>query len=398
MPETTESSNVVLHRTKYIPSLGSCPRVEEYNSRTSSYKSETSPAEADTIQRLTPTNKGMDPTSRGPYSTVTRSAARLSKTGSYTDYGWCTGARRSTRPVYWSNLVLPTYSPSHLSETTGWEVPMRLKIKSNAVNLGVAMAEYRQTCSMFASAARSVMDAARKLAALRKDLRSGRVPRAKYLTHFHKPSGNSAKAAIGRLADARLLASYGIRPLVSDLSASVQELSDALNDLTIVKKYYVRKTKSVHWSPDVGTLPAYNTQGTHEISDTVTVFATFRPSQYGHFTNGNIAELVWETIPFSFVVDSLINVGGVLSGLDYMNGVESIAGSRTRRVLSKYDVGDDAFGYTIDDAGKGTERYYSRTPVASIPLPTNPFSYSPSTSYNTVINHVALLVSLKGWR
>jgi len=399
MPTTTDESNVVLHRTRYTPSLGTCPRIETYGSRTKSQSQVTSPAEADTIKRTTPINKAMDPTSRGPYTSVHRSAATLSKEGSYTDYGWCSGPRKSIRPVYWSNLVLPTYSPAHASITTGWEVPMRNKIKGNAVNLGTSMAEYRQTCGMFSRAARGTLDVARKLAQARKDLRSGRLPRSKYLTLFHKPSNVLlAKHAATRLANARLLASYGIRPLLSDLSDSIIELGDSLNDLTITKSYFVRKSRTENWEPNVGVYSGQNTRGSHEVTDSAKVYATFKPSQYGHFTMGNMLEIGWEIIPFSFVVDSLINVGGVLGSLDYMNGVESLVGTVSRRVSTSYKVADDAFGYSIVTAGKGTEKYYHRNIIGDIPLPSNPFQYKPSTSANTVINLVSLLIGMRSWR
>lgn len=257
---------------------------------------------------------------------------------------------------------------------TNWELKMRLKIKETSVNLGNTLVEYRDTARMFSRFA-SGLGAAWKLY-------RGRLP--KHLRRRLRPCD---------VAAAELTYSYGVEPLVSDMYDSAERLNHRMNR-DIRRRFFVRSR-----SNNRGT--KINSNGDFvtfdwERTDHVTAYVKFHPNT-GDFTIGNPAELAWEVIPFSFVVDWGLGVGDWLSALDALKDVSSLHGVVSTKNRYKHDVipalvyGGDYF------VEKGRCRMHlenhSREAINTIPMPSRP-EWDPSKSWRAIMHGISLLTVL----
>jgi hypothetical protein len=187
--------------------------------------------------------------------------------------------------------------------------------------------------------------------------------------------------------------SYGIQPLAADLFDSYEALRNRL-DLPIIKRFHARSQETVKGSGTYGAVE-WDQQGT--VSDDATAWVRFNPHA-SIFGIGNPAELAWEIIPFSFVVDWAIPIGSTLAALDALKGVTSVAGTVTR----KYDWKCRYVGLYSDTEGETVRSYrpgmwngkmHKRDLITTIPMPRVP-TWKPSTSYKAVLNGLALLTVL----
>jgi hypothetical protein len=104
----------------------------------------------------------------------------------------------------------------------------------------------------------------------------------------------------------------------------------------------------------------------------------------------NPALLVWELIPYSFVIDWLIPVGDFLSSLDALVGVENLLVGDSYIVKKKHK----RVYVRIDTKTTYVEEHYAR--FALIPDLSFPkLGYKPSKSLTAVANGVALLRQLR---
>lgn len=102
----------------------------------------------------------------------------------------------------------------------------------------------------------------------------------------------------------------------------------------------------------------------------------------------NPAATVWELIPYSFVFDWIIPVGGYLESLDALIGVEDLTVQRsTKQIVGIESVG--ALG-TMLGTWETRERF---TNTGTLALP--PLTYKPSTSLKAVLNGLSLLAQLR---
>jgi hypothetical protein len=116
------------------------------------------------------------------------------------------------------------------------------------------------------------------------------------------------------------------------------------------------------------------------------------------FTYGNPAELAWEVIPFSFVVDWAIPIGDTLSALDALRGVTGIQGTESAkytRVTKGWIRRPNYQGVYLTSSTPGSVYYkgHQRSVITSIPLPPVP-RWDPSSSWKTVANGLALLTAV----
>lgn len=255
--------------------------------------------------------------------------------------------------------------------TTNWQLPLRLKIKDVAVNLGTALVEYRATGKMFETFARGARDGFLRY----KGLRKGRI-----------------KATPCNVAAGHLMLNYGIRPLASDLMDSVEVLNQRLSEpvnMRFTARAEDREVLEMFYN-------GYDYEVENYASDRVVVHVTLEPRAQGIII-GNPAELLWESIPFSFVVDWGINVGDSLAALDALSGVSNILGTRThkRKSITKLarHYGFNQSGFKLIKPGKCTHETHERFVVTDIPLPELP-EYKPSRSWKAIANGVALLTAL----
>jgi hypothetical protein len=263
---------------------------------------------------------------------------------------------------------------SNLPFVEDWATKIRLEIADETINLGTTLAEYRQSVSMFGSAAKGI----RKAWQL-----------------FKKKNVRRKRLSTCSVAAAELVYSFGVSPLLSDVYDSVEALKLRLEH-PVFRKYFTQEKvvsqgnyENVDWD---GKYSAKHSRRT-------TVYVEF-DLEKALFNYGwqNPLSLGWELVPYSFVIDWMLPIGDYLASLDALRATGTIRvahvmkfvyGSRFFRKLN-YSTG-------LEFQKPGFYKYTSheRTVQNNIPLPALP-KWSPSTSYRSLLNAMALLTQTRG--
>jgi len=264
-----------------------------------------------------------------------------------------------------------------------WSLPLRLKIKDESINLGQTLAEYRQTASMFGDAAKGVVNAWRAF------------KKKKFLKNRSMCSVSAA----------HLIYDYGVAPLVSDMFDSYEALRHRL-EKPVHKRYFIKQTceKEVLELEDVyyglGKSGPFTCEQTGD--QYTTAYVELDLEKLSMFTPGNPLEIVWERVPYSFVVDWFIPIGDTLSALSALGGVKSVNVSVVRK-RRQYEVRTpyitDVFGVKHPPERKGFTNFeaITRSVYNTIPLPAIPqFDFDATVS--KLLNAVSLLVNARGCR
>jgi hypothetical protein len=284
--------------------------------------------------------------------------------GSYVDY-----EREDYYPIIATGAELDGF-PS-----TNWAQEVRLRIKDLSVNLGTSLVEYRETADMFQEFARGVRNAYRSYRKIRK----GRLA-----------------YDLCSVASAHLTNTYGVTPLAQTLADGIGRLNNRLErDITRRVVVTSRDSDSFRFDRDNGV--EYNCRRTK--SQRAIVYVKLKPQNVVHglslndFTLGNAPELLWEKVPFSFVVDWGTDVGSYLSALDALKDVESLFGTLTtkRRYSHKSIRGPGGARITHPEIMKYHD--HEREVITTIPMPRLP-TFSPSKSYRRIANGLSLLVGI----
>lgn len=288
------------------------------------------------------------------------------------------GCYMSSRKRLYSYQVQQCHE-NDLPITEDWATKIRLEIADETINLGTTLAEYRQSVNMFGNAARGIVDAWR--------LFKGKGRRRKKLT-------------MCSVAASELVYSYGVAPLLSDTFDVVEALRLRLEH-PVFRRYYT-SCKATKYGKTEGTplSSGYTGRWSAKKSQRVNAYVEFDMQKAALVNYGwqNPASLIWEVIPYSFVVDWMIPVGDYLASLDALRAVSTAKVS----VTEKFKYGH-AYRKYYKVAGipyqskNGTRNYESheRYIYNSIPLPALP-RWDPSSSYKALLNAVSLLVQTRG--
>lgn len=188
-------------------------------------------------------------------------------------------------------------------------------IKGHQLNLGVALAEGKQTISLVVSTLVKITDVARSLKKGRFDLAlrhlGGSPSRHKQLYPSRKMRSNPKDLVSKDISSAWLELQYGWAPLLSD----VFESAKAYESLTKkVPSYTQRVFKSRTVSrkhPNLGNGYFVGSQDS-KASLLIICKYTAPPSAARSLGLTDPASIVWELVPFSFVVDWFIPIGNYL--------------------------------------------------------------------------------------
>jgi hypothetical protein len=258
------------------------------------------------------------------------------------------------------------------------EIDALSQLKQQKVNFGVALAEASSTAD-------TVGDIAGKLGRSIRQARKGNLKKAWHelgLGYRNVPKNV-------------LQYKYGISPLMSDIKGSCELLQERLKPadwLVTVKGVKVEKVQHTGENiPSDGTGPSW----TWVINDEMGCFVRldYHPSNqfFSHLSSlglSNPLELMWETIPFSFVYDWIHPVGEWLGTMDAALGYTFKSGSWSeisrRRVVctasSRMGGGSRCLENSMSPyKGRfvGTYRgVYSASPIPRIPSYRNPVSAS----------------------
>lgn len=274
------------------------------------------------------------------------------------------------------------------------------RLKEQSVNLAVAFAERAETTELLVGTLHGLAKAARSLrqgnlAGVMKGLGlrgSTKMPRGQ---NFHQKW---------------LELQYGWQPLYSDVFGAVQALHAAdQND----KQRYAATVKA-----QVQNNGSINRSGTHESQPTVKCTSAVQwmegasVSLSYYLRNPLIAslaslgitnpiEVLWERVPFSFVVDWFLPIGNYLSSMDAAYGFDFRGGSCTRiyrqTLLGRLGDGSPYAGsYPAGTYGTVNSRsvtmnrkVYEDSPLPRIPSLKNPFP--PGSTH--IANAIALFAS-----
>jgi hypothetical protein len=251
----------------------------------------------------------------------------------------------------------------------------RNEFRGQAVNLAMALAEYKQTAKLFMELSKAV-----------------------------RTKGASWVEAVGRkkgISKAWLGFQYGVKPLASDILGSIEELRNGAMRPCYINRVETRKEFAMSRSSRevVSTWHNYVMNEEFHISrrqrcqyrvklNTSPVATVL--TAHG-FTNP--FNLAYELVPFSFVFDWWINVGEVLASFDNYLLFDELKVQRSNSTIRSYFA---------DSPGVGGRNYMnpwgyswiSRTDVRSVPFELtklNVFRYKPSVSLTHILNGMALV-------
>jgi hypothetical protein len=245
---------------------------------------------------------------------------------------------------------------------------------------------------MFAGAAR----AARRAWDAYRGIRKGKLKfgsRDKFRTT--KSAVFTRKVRMEDIASAELTASFGVNPLLGVLKDSMDRLNGALLNPPAV---HIKKT--VHGTTEHKYIaPGFEVHDTDiwcRRTRSASFYVWFDP-EHPDFIMGNPVELAWELIPFSWLIDGLIDVGSYLASLDALRGVKAVKGTLTER--TRYGMRYGSLRYSSQEViqeGRGRRTQYKRDVYNTIPL--GHVSWVASSSWRKVMHATSALVLMRGGR
>lgn len=272
-------------------------------------------------------------------------------------------------------------------------IKARNKLKSTDINLGVAFAERSAT-------ARLVGDTAVNLAKSFRHLRRGEIRRAMDVL------GISSKKREPRGANAPqkwLELQYGWKPLLSDIHGACDALSKRPSDHWLVtSKGSAKSNRTVQvkfLSFDAGSMTARVEHSCFVRIDALPENVAIITLASSGITNPLL--IGWELVPFSFVVDWFLPVGGWLESLDAMLGYRTVGYSSSYLSRMWWDGKGDtlppASGFQIKNSYQETKRVVRlvRSVSSGVPFPHFPRFKDPR-SFDHMANGLSLLATAFG--
>lgn len=206
---------------------------------------------------------------------------------------------------------------------------------------------------------------------------------------------------------------YGLKPTLQTIFDLVKgEATRVGNNINIKSPYSHFNGVTGKFKAQVtdnSTTNGIKTFDTFESSFRTKIGGTYLPSNsyiesLSRLTSLNPASILWELLPFSFVIDWFYDVGGYLRGcetalvskLGTFNGYISRT-TKYSRTFSEVGVGKDLQLYLHSGGTKGeTARYdFNRSVITSIPFPRPPV-FRADLSSKRMINAAALLSQFIG--
>lgn len=203
---------------------------------------------------------------------------------------------------------------------------------------------------------------------------------------------------------------YGWKPLISDIYTAAEELQRKADNL--VFKFFkgratVMDTIQSHQDFQFYGRIYYSVPVSHRCEIKIRLKKSFDPTA-SRWTSLNPVSIAWELVPYSFVVDWFVNIGGFLrdteTALLYNSQFLDGYVTQSSRINHKYQLNQSratpASGlwtpkstYTVNVTGSVERLRKTRTLLHSYPLPNRP-SVTAGLSSHRLLNAAALIGNL----
>lgn len=257
--------------------------------------------------------------------------------------------------------------PSRLSDKAVTDA--LLKLREGTVNLGQALAEARETADLLSSTTRKIARAVRDFR-----LRKGK----RVWDRVKRQGAHNAPSSWLELQ-------YGWTPLMNDIVGSAIAVDEAWNK---PKACFIRvsgkgeetveinrETKIINGDPYWGWV------GSEKRIAQVVLYYSLKSAfrqKINELGLQNPLEIVWEKVPFSFVVDWFIPFGDWFAGLsadvgwDFVQGKLSrytVLDARTENATRSWTYGPTSSSWQPLSAGRQKTYQFTRSPYVSSPAP-----------------------------
>lgn len=282
------------------------------------------------------------------------------------------------------------------------------KLRTDVVNLGTLLGEYRQTQRLFsrtvgklksayALASRGWVTAA--VAELR-DLAAPEVgKRSKQRRAKNKWHGSAMTATSGgrnSASNAWLQYHLGIEQLAKDLNKALDELQGRIEHPLPVVKARVSAVTTRVGTETLSNGRFLNVDAYHKM--VWVVYAQIDNAQLQSMSDHGLTSLpslVWELTPRSYMVDHFIKIGEWLSAIDFVGKVTRsvvYTTSKKRCLMFGTVAGDAGLGTNVQIQSPPTYRFYGRetSRTRGVLAPTGP-RYNPSPSAIQILTDLASL-------
>lgn len=289
--------------------------------------------------------------------------------------------RRKSVVKYPHNLPAPQVASPEMDNAVNvaWS-KLRRKVMDQDFNIAVTAAEGRKTIDM-------ITQSATKLARAYKAFRSGRLYDAGKILGV-TPSG---------LPNSWLAYKYGWTPLLLDIHGGAKTLAE------LGHKRDQRTMRASHSYTVKSPIATFKFAG--DRAGKATAFCTFRVRSPGTKLMNSIgllnpALILWEVIPFSFVVDWFINIGDCIQEATAFSGVHVLCSGTTRRVWDKGTLSQDHGPGVGASSAKISNYEFTRVSelrqLPRLAIRNNPFEKDDISSLAKFATAVSLLANASG--
>jgi hypothetical protein len=324
----------------------------------------------------------------GSSSSSNLTVTRLSDKAVYTDDEWGIWVNNNTGFLFpfdsdvWSRLT------SQATKT------LLKRLKNSSVNVGVAVGEGRQTINLIA-------DSARKIAKSFIALRNGNIRQAAINLGVSPKGRTEANSVRSSLAQNWLALQYGWKPLLNDVYGAAEFLAKHVNPVMrsrVTGSAFIGKTRK-----DVTSLSHLDLVDSQTDMYNVKYIVYFSEPLGGSPPKAlglvNPAAILWELMPYSFLVDWFLPLGSYFENLDATTGLVFDKGcltlfgraSATRMSIGKtFESGGNRYAYRFNEKYGGSRVYCKRTKLLAFPEAEFPRFKNP-LSFGHVTNALALV-------
>jgi hypothetical protein len=274
------------------------------------------------------------------------------------------------------------------------------KLKNQSVNLAQVFAERKMTADLIGSTAYrfagamlqlrrgDILGAARKLGTS-----VSRKARSRFISEYRKRNGGNA------IADGWLELQYGWRPLLQDIYGSAEFLAKKQTH-EIRGRVNSSQKRNCYETREIDSQTTLRTNFFFEVGESVwfqTSGAELASAKESGLTNP--LSVAWEVLPWSFVVDWFIPVGGYINRLDATLGLSFQRGSLTiyqKGTLVQESLIDGSDGiHQYNGWATGDKTLVDVTRVKLEEFPGNQFpGFKNPYSFEHALNAIALLTQV----